>query len=654
MSERFIGVLLALSFCCIFIPAQEESQTKKKAPPLQHEITVTANRIESRLDETASSVTVITREELDKLNKTTVLEALEVLPGLSTFQNGPTGSAASILIRGANSEHTKVLLDGIELNEPMSPSRSCNLAHILIEDVNRIEVIRGPQSTLYGTDALGGVVNIITRQEKGAPKFTLLSQGGTYNTGAMSASVSGSTAKFSYSLGGAFLYSEGFSAASSDNTGNEEKDGYQNSTGSAQLGFSLRKNLDLSISIRAYKTRSEIDSFGSANFDDPNNVENNRSLIIKAGLRGLYLQNRWESRLDLVYTDFNRSYDNPIDEWHPWEADNSEYKSMSQKLAWQNNFFLSNAHTVTAGLEYQQEQGESAYHSESLWGPFDSIFSLRKAHNTGIYIQDRLQAAKSFFATLGGRFDWHSRSGSSFTFRLAPSYWINQTNTRIKATLGTGFKAPSLYQLFAPKSTWGPVGNDKLAAERSIGWDLGIEQNLLSHKLLLSITYFSNSFKNLIDFDYSQGFINIGKATTDGMEISITLKPSTNLKILSFYTLTKAKDQDTYENLLRRPRHQLSSRIFYRLLDRIDLAMDVIYTGAREDTYYSDFATQRITLDSYLLFNSSFTFELSPTVKLFLRMNNILNQQYELIKGYQTPGFSVFGGIKLQLGESGA
>jgi len=650
MFKRFTGVLLTLGFCFIFAPAQEESQTKAKAPPLQHEITVTANRIESRLDETASSVSVITRKELDKLNKTTVLEALEVMPGLCTIQNGPAGATASVLIRGANSEHTKVLLDGVELNEPLSPSRSCNLAHILIEDVSRIEVIRGPQSTLYGTDALGGVINIITRQEKGAPKFTISSQGGTYRTGAISASVSGGTAKLSYSLGGAFMRSEGFSAASGDNTGNEEKDGYRNSTASAQLGINLRKNLDLAISIRTYKTRSEIDSFGSANFDDPNNVENNQSLIIKTGFRGLWLQNRWESRFDLVYTDHERSYENPVDEWHPWEADNSEYKSISQKLDWQNNFFLSEAHTLTAGLEYQQEQGESAYHSESIWGPFDSVFPMRKAHNTGIYIQDRLQAANKFFATLGGRLDWHSRAGNAITFRLAPSYWFDQTSTRVKATLGTGFKAPSLYQLFAPNSTWGPVGNDKLAAERSIGWDLGIEQNLFNQKVIFGITYFSNSFKNLIDFDYSQGFINIGKAATNGMEISIALNPDTNLKILSFYTLTKAKDQDTGENLLRRPRHQWSSRIFYRMLDRIDLAFDLIYTSTREDSYYINFASQRVTLNSYLLFNSSFSFDLNPAIKLFLRMNNILNQQYELIKGYQTPGLSVFGGIKLKLG----
>ncbi|GAG17574.1 unnamed protein product, partial [marine sediment metagenome] len=181
MIKRIPSILLLAVVVAFPVYADKDSdnQQEKATQKLQHKITVTANRIETSVKETASSVSVITREELEKLQKRTVYEALQEVVGLNTTQNGPTGSIASASIRGANSEHTKVLMDGVEMNDPISPSRSFNLGHLLIENIERIEIIRGPQSTLYGSDAMGGVINIITRQRQGKSRFNLSTQGGS-------------------------------------------------------------------------------------------------------------------------------------------------------------------------------------------------------------------------------------------------------------------------------------------------------------------------------------------------------------------------------------------------------------------------------------------------------------------------------------------
>jgi len=645
MRNNFITLILISVFLPLGLGAEEE----KQKTDLHHEIVVTASRIATPTKEIATSVTVITKQELERTQKTTVIEALQEVLGLSILQSGPIGSSASVMLRGANSEHTLVMIDGVEVNDPITPSRTYDFSHIKVEGIERIEILRGPQSTLYGSDAMAGVINIITRKGEGKPRFHLSSLGGSYGTFSGTAGLTGSMERLHYSFWASSLTSQGFSAANAALEGNTEADGYKNLTLSARANYEISDNIDLNFLAHFIDTRSDIDNYGSAFGDDPNNIQTYDSLHLQGYIRGLFLKNRWEQKLTLSHVASNRETDNPTDEQHPLESDRSHYISRLYKLDWQNNLFLHKSNTLTFGVEYQQEQGESSYHSESILGPSASFFPMKKAHNTGVYIQDQMRLAGVFFMTAGIRLDSHSQSGLSTTFRIGPAFFIQQTNTKLKATVGTGFKSPSLYQLYAPGNVWGPIGNENLKPEETTSWDLGIEQDLWDGKVRLGGTYFSSGFENLIDYDYTQGYINITKASSKGVEFLLEFLPADNLTFSASYSHTVAKDKNTGETLLRRPEDKFTAKVNVRFLAKGRFVLSLIHLGTRDDQEWIDWISTRVQMDPFTLLNAAISWDILPNIQLYLRMDNILDQQYELIKGYGTPGFSVYGGFKIQL-----
>jgi len=627
--------------------AEKDQDGQKAKESLEHEIVVTANRIETSTKEIASSVTVITREQLEETKKTTVMEALEDVLALHTIQNGPPGSASSVFIRGANSEHTLVMIDGMELNDPITPSRSFDMSLLLVDNIDRIEIIRGPQSTLYGSDGMGGVINIITRQTRGRPEFHLSALGGSYGTYSGNAELSGSTDRVRYALAATLYETNGFSAASTAYEGNKEADGHRNLSWSGRLGVDLSHNFSLDFSLRRIGTKTDIDNAGGGFGDDPNHVQEYDTFYVMGQARSLLLQNRWEQILRVALVDYNRTSDNPVDELNPFSSESSEYTSKLSKIEWQNNFYLHETNTLTLGLDFQREQGESWYRSESAFGPYESIFPLQKAHNLGLFLQDQVRVADQFFLTAGLRYDNHSQAESALTFRIAPVYFIDKTGTKLKATLGTGFKAPSLYQLFAPGTFYGPIGNENLEPEKSTSWDAGIEQYFLENKLMLGFTYFDMQFENLIDFDFLQGYINIKNAFTKGTELVLEARPAGSLSLLMTYTRLEAKDKDSDEYLLRRPKDKFTVRLNVRFLDRIKASFSVIHVGQREDTFYVGWTSTQVTMDSYTLLHATGSCDILEYFQAFIRLDNILNAEYETVKGYGTAGFSAYGGIKI-------
>jgi vitamin B12 transporter len=645
-SSAAAGLCLSLFLTGSGLDGREDKDSEDK---LAYTVTVTANRLQTPERETASSLTVLTREDLQAAGIHSVVEALRVTVGLNVIQNGPPGSAASVFIRGGDAAQTKIMLDGIELNDPVTPSRSFDFSHLMVDNIDRIEIIRGPQSPLYGSDALAGVINIISRAGEGKPRIRLASRGGTFGTFSGHAEAAGESKTIQYSAGASCFRTDGFSAAGSQYAGNEEKDGYRNLTLSGRINLRLRDNLEWLVSARSLQTRTELDNMGGAYGDDPNHVSECDSVILHSGLRGLFLRNRWESSLDLSCVDTSRRYDNPADDAHPFSAENAEYLSDITKLNWQNNIFIHSANTLTLGLEYLQEKGESTYSSSSSLGGTLSVFPQNTADNLGVFIQDRISLDDRLFFTLGGRWDHHSRAGSALTYRAAPSFLIKATGTRLKTTLGTGFKAPSLYQLYAPATCWGPVGNLELEPERSLGWDAGFEQEFFGRSLLFSAAYFSNSYRNLIDFDYTHGYINVGTASSRGVELSLKSQPLDFLFFHSTYTYQKAENDVTKEALLRRPRHKFTLESRGTWMDSLQVRLTLIYMGESSDMFYSGYNADRVTLDDYVLLNSALSYDLFSGIILTLRMENMLNQEYELVKGYGTPGFSVYGGIEIQL-----
>jgi vitamin B12 transporter len=627
----------------------QEKNEKSESVSERHEVVVTATRLEVPAREVASSVTVIPAEELERWKKSSILEVLRDVAGLSMVQSGGPGAAASAFIRGANSEHTLVLVDGIELNDPMNPSRSFDLAHLTLENIERVEILRGPQSPLYGSDALGGVINIITKKGQGKPRLTLASSAGSYGTFINRGGVSGSGKNLTYSFGLQHSATQGVSAASSAYPGNSEKDTWKNLSLSGKLGMSLGKTVEVDFTARSTLAKADLDNFGGPYGDDPNNVQDYKSFLVRGQIRGLFLKNRWEQKLAVSLVDSCRSHDNPADEIHASDSEQGRYESRSLKLDWQNNFFIHPTNTLTVGIEHEQEEGESEYLMTGSWGSSASDFPLQKARLTGIYIQDYFRWAGCLFASAGLRYDRHSQAGEALTFRVAPAYIVQATGTKLKASLGTGFKAPSLYQLYAPGTYFGPIGNSRLEPEKSLGWDAGLEQPFFGQGARLGLTYFHNQFKNLISYDSTQGYINIGKAESKGVEVDIEARPCEGLSLNAAYTWMEARDKIQDTHLLRRPKARLCAALSYALHSRWVFSVSFNYTGKRKDLDYTTWPAREVVLPGYSLLNGMISCDLNPNIELFVRLDNILDASYETIHGYGALGFSAQAGARLSL-----
>jgi vitamin B12 transporter len=646
--RKSLTALVVLSLALTLPAADKEGKkTKKDKAGLQHNVTVTANRIETPARETASSVTIITGEDLAKTHKNTVLEALDQALGLSLTQNGPMGSTASVMIRGANSEHTLILLDGMELNDPISPARSSDLAHLTIEAIERIEILRGPQSLLYGSDAIGGVINIITHKGSGKPSIQLSTMAGSLKTTSGRALVQGGGPKSYFSLGAGYHQTSGFSAAGETYQGNTEKDGYKNLSITGNAGYFPTHNLELNLVFKYINSQTDIDNFGGPYGDDPNNIQRMRSLMVRSQAKASLLNNRWEQILAFSAVRLTRETNNPTDFSHPFESETGRYASRLWKLDWQHNLFLHETNTLMVGLDFQKEAGDSEYSSESLFGPYSSLFPQKNNQSFGIYVQDQIRLSGRFSATAGIRMNHSPSFGTVFTYRAAPAFYIPETETKLKASFGTGYKAPSLYQLYAPGTFWGPIGNLDLRPEESTGWDIGLEQFFLTGKLLLGVTYFQNRFKNLIQFDYSLGYTNIGLSRATGTEWEMKARINSFLLFRSGYTRTQTLDHQTGEELLRRPKDKLTAGLDLDM-GKLFLNVNLNHTSRRMDMDYSAFPAERTALKAFTLLNSTVSFALASRIKIFLRMDNILNIQYELVKGYGAPGLTIFAGLSIQ------
>lgn len=244
---------------------------------------------------------------------------------------------------------------------------------------------------------------------------------------------------------------------------------------------------------------------------------------------------------------------------------------------------------------------------------------------------------------LGVRFDDHNRFGTETTYRIAPAVLL-KSGTKIKATYGTGFKAPSLYQLYAPASDWGPIGNENLKPEKSKSWDVGIEQYLFADRLILSFTYFRSEFESLILYDSMQGYININEAETKGYEVFMSVHPVNMLTFHGSYTYTDAEDKDTGEQLLRRPKHKANLTLNLRLFKKANVNLNLIHVGKRYDVFPYPTRTEA---DAYTLFNLVASYRITRNIEIFGRIDNLFDEEYEVVLGYGTAGRSAYVGVRV-------
>lgn len=615
------------------------------AEPYQmDEMLVTSTRLEVPLNEVGSSMTVITGKELEQQQKRTVLDALRSVPGLDVVQQGGSGGVTSVFMRGANSVHTLVVIDGVEMNDPMAGGRYYDFAHLTTDNIERIEVLRGAQSTLYGSDAIGGVINIITKRGSSTPTGFLSAEGGTRYTTTERAALSGSTKLFNFSLGASRTDSSGISAAS-QSQGNREKDGYGNGNVSARIGITPTDNFDLDAIIRYTDSRSELDNGGGAGMDDPNYSSRVKQVYFRGqGTLNLF-SDRWEQKLGVSLADHTYRDENGIDATHPSDLSRSSWHGQTLKVDWNNVVKLCSVSTVAAGVEWKEENGNSDYYSESMWGPYSSSFADKLARTIGGYFQNRISLWNAWFTTVGLRVDDFSSYDTRVTYQATSRYSIAATGTSFKGSFGTGFKSPSLYQLYSP------YGDQNLNPEKSFSWDAGIEQVITPLKLTIGAIYFNNRFRNLIDYDWSiSKYGNVGRASSEGVELTAKVRPIDELTISAGYTFTQTEDKSTGLELLRRPKQKVSANIDYSN-KRVALGVGFTYAGARFDNYYDSatYSTTRVTLKDYPLFNLSASYNVTDQIQLFGRIENLFDQRYETIYGYGNPGFSTYGGVKVSL-----
>lgn len=599
------------------------------------EMVVTATRTEESVEKIPSSVTIITSEEIERKQAVTVLEVLRGVPALDVVQQGGAGKSTSVFVRGGNSGHTLVLIDGVQVNSPSSGSY--NFANLMTENIERIEVVRGPHSTLYGSDAVAGVINIITKRGKGKPRFSISAEKGTYNSKKGSLSVRGGSDRFDYSLALSKFESGGFSAASEKN-GNTEKDGYENKTIAARLGYKLNGNILLDFTFRKFDADSDIDSGSSGiGVDDPNYRQETAETTFSANIQHI-VNAKWDHAVTLSVTDEKIEMIEPDPD--PWNYYNSKIETETTTVGWQHNLYLlEESHTLTLGLEHEKAEAENV-----------SAAVNHSVSNDALYLQDQIALADEKLNLVAGvRYDDHEKFGDETTYRAAASYLADSTKTTFRASYAKAFKAPTINDLYYSNPAIGR-GNPNLNPEESKGLDVGVKQKLMENRIVLSATYFRNDFENLITWvEYAPWLYeprNLAKARTDGWELGLDLSPIDNLKIISSYTRTDTRDEQNNRELIRRPKKKGNISINWDIA-KVNINLTANYVGKRVNNY--DFLTGApVILESYTKADIAASYRIMKNINLFGRVENFNNREYEEVKDYGTAGRSYYAGLKAE------
>lgn len=585
-------------------------------------IVISATKTEEHQARIGSSVSVITAEDIKNTGKNTVGEVLRNILGVTVAQTGSFGGTTSVYLRGSKPGHTLVMIDGIEVNDPMFFGKRFNFAHLVTDNIERIEVVRGPQSTLYGSDAMGGIINIITKKGETKPKLEMALEAGSNTTFKESLNLRGSIKRTAYSLSLSRLDSKGISKA----RGGLERDGYRNTNTSSHLNYKLSDDIKIGFCLHFTDTKTNIDD--DAYKDDPNHIAWYKNLASKIE----FVQNLkdwWDHKLFFSYSDTRRKYRDEKDQKHPTEDMQSWYKADNRKFEWQHILPIFDWNTLTLGLEYEKERGSSYYRSRA----FISKFDRKSASNRGYYLQNQLRFWDSLFITPGLRIDDYKRFGTHMTYKTSITYLISEVGIRFKANWGTAFKAPSLYQLYAPPA-WGMlIGNPNLRPEKSKGYDFGFEQNLWDGKLSLSATYFYNRFKDMVAWDQTTGqYQNIGRAKIKGIETEASFKLTKVLSLNANYIYLDPKNETIGRKLARRPTNQMSLGLNWIFSKKGSSNLSVSYLGHRWDDSRN---THKIK--PYFKADLFISYNLTDNSQLLCRIDNLLDRKYEEVRGYTTP-----------------
>ena len=622
-----------LVFAPVVCHAQEATPTPSPAEAEVESVVVSATRFDIPLDQSPASASVISSEELEQKQIQRVSDALREVPGLSVVQTGVAGQLTSVFTRGLRSEHTQVLLDGIPINQGLQGA--FNFADFTTEDIGRIEVVRGPQSTIYGPRALAGVIQIFTKQGTGTPGVMLATEGGSYDTFREWSQSDGKVDGFDYSVGASRLDTE--NARPNNN--------YRNTAVIANVGWSPNPpSLGNSTAASEQLRISSLFTYSVSDIGLPNTIFDPRPIdhfLTERWLIGPHIDWRpsewWDHKLIVAY-DHERQINNPNEDGFVgptravFERTQVDYQNDLRPASWL---------TLTSGFYYSRINAGQ----ERPFVLFGPTFISDHTNETAGFVEATLTPVENLILVGGGRYDHFNQFGGIWTYRFAGSYKIDKTNTILHSSVGTGFSPPS-----SQDKIFG--NNFGLKPEEDLGWDIGIRQELWQNRVDLGLTYFHNDLSNVIGFNGLFDTLNLGAAETQGLEAELHAQPVPNLVFTAAYTYleaekTSSKDVSQFQGarLPRRPRNEIYVSATYLAWKRLRTVIEAKFVNAREEL---NFGGPNFDIEDYSFVNIAAEYEVNPHFSIFGRVDNLTNEHYSEVFGFPSLGRAAYGGVKVR------
>nr|WP_294812286.1 TonB-dependent receptor [uncultured Sphingomonas sp.] len=585
-------------------------------------IVVVASGVEQEAETTGRSITVLDRDLIEARQTVSLSDLLATTPGVSSTRNGGPGGVTAVRIRGAEDAQTLVLIDGVRANDPSAPAGAFDFGNLLTGTVQRVEILRGPNSVIWGSQALGGVVNIVTQKPVDGIEARANAEYGYADQISANAAIAAGNDTVQGALTGGYFRTDGISQAAAGT----EADGYRqyNASGRLRVEFAPGFGADL----RGYyaNSRLELDGFPAPTFSfaDTDEYSTAKELYGYAGLFANF--GGLENRVAFTIADVNRDgYDPAPGAFTPHYL----YRGRSERYEYRGDAKLVEQVRVTFGAERENLRfydGSDTY----------------RADITSFYGQAIVTPVEAVTLTAGIRNDDHSRFGGRTTWGASAAVKPFE-NTLLRASYGEGFKAPTLYQLFAPF-----YGTDDLQPETAKSWEAGIEQSALNGAAKLAVTYFHRDTRNQIDFDLvSFTYANIARTRAEGVEVELALKPVAALTVTANYTYTDAENRSAgYEGnqLARRPQDTASLSADYRLPFGLSLGGTVTIVG---DSFNDQGNSTR--LDGFALGSIRAEMPIGDRFAVYGRVENLTDEKYEVVSGYGTYGRAAYAGVRLKL-----
>jgi len=588
------------------------------------EIVVTASRIEWPVSKTASFITVITRDDILKGHPESVGELLRSVGGLNVVQSGSTGKVTSLFIRGANSHHCLVMLDGVPINDPTTGA--FDFSSLDPAAIERIEIVRGPHGILYGSNAIGGVINIITSTKEEGIRRSISIAGGSFKSaeGAVTIASGGTSTNYSYTLSG--ITTDGQAA----------NDFYKNISFSGAVSNKITATSSISLSLRYCDATSGL---RGPRFDpDPNAEQGGGHFLVSAAYRQ-FVTGRWSYSLRTSFYRPEITWNDPLDslDTGPYAGSVfSETSSDVKNIMWQNDLRFSDGIWLISGAEWKEEQ--TTFSGYSSFGPtsFDD-----EIDNLSLFANGMADFKYLPTVSAGVRLDDHSEFGAVSTYKFSLSYPVPWIGTALKGSIGTGFRSPSLNELYYPG-----YGNPNLAPERTRGWDCGIRHDVESAHASFELAYFNNLYHNMITSNPMTWLAdNIVEARSDGIEFQSSLRLFDALTLQGSYAYTRTKDRSTGKQLLRRPRNSGACSVSYRRT-AYEAIISGVFVGKRlDDDFYGP--RGEYLNSSYSIFDLVFTYRLNDSRELFFKLKNLTDERFDEVAGYPAPGMNVMVGTRM-------